>query len=1121
MHPIVDALELSPQQLDAIAGLGGDALITAGAGTGKTRTLTARFLQLLAGGAPLRSIVAITFTRKAAREMRNRIRQHIWAYLARADLDEKERQQWHRIAIAMDAARISTIHSLCREILQTHPAEAKVDPHFQTLDEGKMLLLQSEVVTRTLMVVADHPHLAGLIGEIGEKMVKRAVMQVLQAGAEGESVLAGLKDDSQAQLSEWEHWLLARQRQRLQTLMQTPAWQEARDYLAAAAPLSEKDKLALQRAHALKALDLLNPSNEGGQFRQGVALLQQINLSGGSQKNWPGGKEQVAEIRAAIKVLRAPFGSSRQPGPDAWLGQTLNEFDARSADALLKLKSIALLAFKIYRKAKKEQQVLDYDDLETLALRLLEENAHVRAYWRQQVQALLVDEFQDTNARQSYLLMLLDGNRGKRFLVGDAKQSIYRFRGADVEVFRSIGAKFAKSGARVTALDETYRAEEPLVHALNTLLKSTLGAGKHPWEAPFSPLVPARRSSLGCQGPVSVELQLSRGSRRDGALKQAAQAAVVRLQEVFAAGKCTPGDVAILTRASSSFSAYEDALDAAGIPFLTLAGRGFYQRPEIRDLLNVLRAAADPTDDLALVGALRSPGLGLSDISLFLLAQQRDAWRHLNASSGETPHPVTLWRSLASPPDGMDAEEMARARRAYDLLATLHDMVGRVPAADLLKQYIDEVNYLAILASSGQNRAMRNVMKLLDDIQRSGIVQVFEVNDYVQSVRDVGVREGEAAVVAEGVVQIMTVHRAKGLEFPVVVLGDVTYEHTSAPDLLFTDKQISWKLTDPMNPKKRPVLYEALLQEERLKEEAEQKRLFYVAATRAKSFLLMNGVLGRQIRGWLTWVMDVLPELPEALEDDAILSTDCELSDGSVVRCSQIGKTWKPTGGMFSSGDSVSGEPPFLPDLIAPRAIEEDILDDKQKAVERKPEQRIWRVSAMEGKRAWAPSWIVGKLIHRAIEGERFPDDPKFNAWLMSSARSMGLSDEALIRNALVRARRVLTNLKESPLWKTVLAAEERFHELPYTYQTASGRIDRGTIDLVYHTGDHWVIVDFKTDRIRDDSELADRIAKMGYARQVKRYQAAMQTLVGRDAEIILCFLDVHGGVETVTVEGE
>lgn len=1119
MHPIVEALNLSPQQLDAISGLSGDALITAGAGTGKTRTLTARFLQLLAGGVPLRRIVAITFTRKAAREMRNRIRQQIWDYLGRTDLDEQERQRWHRIVIAMDAARISTIHSLCREILQTHPAEAKVDPHFQTLDEGKMLLLQNEVVNRTLMVVADRPHLAELIGDVGTKLIRQAIMQVLQAGAEGEAVLISLDDDPQVQLARWEQWLLARQRQRLQALMRTQDWQAARDQLSAASPLSGEDKLAIQRTSALRALNLLSQSGEGAQFRRGVALLQQITLSGGSQRNWPGGKEQVTEVKDAIKILRAPFGSIKQPGPDAWLGQTLNDLDAHSAVALLKLKSMVLLAFRIYREAKREQQVLDYDDLETLALRLLDENAHVRAYWRQQVQALLVDEFQDTNARQSQLLMLLNGERGKRFLVGDAKQSIYRFRGADVAVFRDVGSKFVENGARVTALDETYRADEPLVHGLNALLKSTLGEGEHPWEAPFIPLVSARRSVPGCKGPVSIELQLSQGARRDGSLKRAAQAAVARLQELFAAGKCTPKDVAILTRASSSFSAYEDALDAAGIPFLTLAGRGFYRRPEIRDLLIVLRAAADPTDDLALAGALRSPGLGLSDISLFQLAQQRDDWRRLDTLPDGVSRSVSLWQSLAAPPEMMDVEEVVRARRAYNLLATLHDRVGRVPAADLLKHYIDEVDYLGILVAAGQDRAMRNVMKLLADIQRSGIVQVFEVNDYVQSVRDVGVREGEASVVAEGVVQIMTVHRAKGLEFPIVVLGDITYAYQSMPDLFFGDGQISWKLPDPTNSKKRPVLYDALVQGERLKEEAEQKRLFYVAATRAESFLLMNGVLGRQVRGWLKWVRDVLPDFPDVFDGGAIISTECELSDGVIVRCSQVGNAWKPDGGKFSVGSKIPGdEPPFQPDLIAARAIEEDIIDAKQEAAERKPEQRVWRVSAMEGKRAWAPSWIVGKLIHRAIEVERFPDDSKFDTWLMASARSMGLSDEESIKNALQRAHRILTNLQRSPLWKTVLAAEERFHELPYAYKTSSGRIDRGTIDLIYRADDRWVIVDFKTDRVSDDSELFARITEMGYAHQVERYRAAMQRLMGQDPEIILCFLDVHGRVKTVSL---
>ena len=1100
---------LSPQQQAAISGLDADALITAGAGTGKTRTLTARYLQLLADGVPLRSIVAITFTRKAAREMRNRIREQVWDYLARPELSEAERAQWRSIAIQLDAARISTFHGLCREILQTHPAEARVDPYFQTLEESKTSLLQEESVDDALVWAAGQERVADLLAAVDEKTVRRGVKTLLSRGSEARAILQALPDDPSTLRSVWEAWLLAQQTRRWQELLADPDWRQACDIIAVAAPTDSSDKLAGQRALAVEALAMVDVGGEAGAFRRAAQLLLALDLRGGRAAAWPDGKAQVAAIKSALKRLRSPFKKDKNipgSGADAWLGETLNDQDARVALALVQLKAIALQAMRFYEAKKADLQALDFDDLEHRAIQLLAEQAPVRAWWQSQVQALLVDEFQDTNARQAHLLEMLNGGRGRLFLVGDAKQSIYRFRGADVAVFQDVRQAFAAAGKRVAPLDETWRAHPALVDALNDLLGPVLGEARHPWEAPFESLHPARPDGPLCPGPHFIEFYLAAGKRSDGAMERAALATAWRLRELLAAGVCKADDVAILCRTASSFSFYEDALDAAGIPFLTLAGRGFYQRPEIRDLVIVMRAAADPTDDVALAGALRSPGLGLSDVALYQLARQRQA---------------SLWDALISAPEALVEVERPRAERARRLIGRLHNMAGRVTVADLLKRYVDDTDYLAILLAAGQARAARNVAKLMADIQQAGFVQVEAFIDYVKLARAVNVREGEAPVVAEGAVQIMTVHRAKGLEFPIVALGDISRQPRGRDGLLVVAGQVGWQLPLPPGEKQRAVFYEALKRQESRKEEAEEKRLLYVAATRAQDYLLLSGVADD--KGWLHLLARAISLDENCFDkeaDETVQSAYTLPISSAPALCTLIGADWTPVDPMAVKQTAKVRTPLFYPDMLAKIAIEEDDLDEKGKAAETKPEQRVWRVLAPpEEKRAWAPAWVVGALIHRAIEIERFPDDPRFDAWLRASARGLGLSDERMLSDALRRARRVLSHFQKSAFWQELLSADLRLHEIPYAYTPADVRIDRGAIDIAWRQDGRWHLADFKTDRVQNREEMLARIEEKGYREQVQRYIRAMTAIWGEPPVAYLCFLDVAGEMATIVVE--
>jgi len=786
-----------------------------------------------------------------------------------------------------------------------------------------------------------------------------------------------------------------------------------------------------------------------------------------------------------------------------------------------------------YATHKQERSALDFDDLEAEALRLLQTQPAIQARWQQQIRAILTDEFQDTNSRQRDLLALLNGNDGgKLFVVGDAKQSIYRFRGADVTVFRAERARIEADGGRHISLDTSYRAHAPLLTGLNDLLRPILGEQSQParpWVEPFAPLEPHRRLPGGGFEAPYIELHLTVGSKGDGALHRAAAALVGRLVAWVEEDRLTVGvgdkasqisygDVVILCRASTSFAAYEDALEQAGVPFLTVAGRGFYQRPEIRDLLNGLQALADPTDDLALAGLLRSPAVALADAALYQLQQAR---RQMQAAS--------LWASLPEPVASLPAEDQARLARAVELIRRLHRQVGRVSVADLLKDFLDSTDYRAALLQAGQPRAARNVSKLLADAHTSGIVGVGEFLEYMQELRDSGTREGEARATAEGVVQLMTVHAAKGLEFPVVVIGDATYRPPGGSSLLL-DETLGLLLPQKDEAGERAASYRLGKRRAEDQEQAEADRLLYVAATRAQEKLLVSGCIGLRKNGTPTglgqWLGQLAADAVLGLASQSIPYTE---TGADVIDLPlQVGQTavgcyvYEPNFALHSSSRSASGkaQPPaekavaLPPPLLASLAQEEP----SSTAAAEGRSQRVWRVApAVERPRA--PAWVVGKLVHAALAAWQFPDGQiEFAAWVEAQARSTGLIDSRQLADAVRETERLLRRFQDHPLYQQMDQARQRRHEVPYSL-LVDGVLESGVIDALFLEKEGgWTLVEFKTDAIRNEADLQAILHGSGYWPQVRRYVQAVERLLGQRPRALLCWLNHRDGVTLTTV---
>ncbi|MDH4208256.1 MAG: UvrD-helicase domain-containing protein, partial [Anaerolineae bacterium] len=384
LHPIVQQMSLSPEQEPAVLEKGRDVVVTAGAGTGKTRTLVARYLSLLADGLPLRSVVAITFTRKAAREMRNRVRREVRKYLERSDLSARERERWLALYSELDAARIGTIHSLCSEILRSHPAEARVDPRFQVLEEGQTNILRGRAVDEGLAWAADDEEAVTLFSLLRERELRGALDDLVQRRLEVEEALARLPRDV---LGHWRLTLEERQGQVLQALLDRPEWAEAVATLRGSQASKADDKAEIQRRAALEAI--AGATGPLADRLASLAHLAEINLSGGSAKAWPGGQALLDEVKAALRSLRELWKSQ-----SSLLELTLSAQDEELARAMPALRALFSFACQRYDAFKRERNALDFDDLEYGAVSLLQENAGVLQHWREEIQALLVDEFQ-------------------------------------------------------------------------------------------------------------------------------------------------------------------------------------------------------------------------------------------------------------------------------------------------------------------------------------------------------------------------------------------------------------------------------------------------------------------------------------------------------------------------------------------------------------------------------------------------------------------------------------------------------------------------------------------------------------------------------------------------------
>ncbi len=853
----------------------GSLVVSAGAGSGKTRVLVERYVRLIsAGDIPPDAILAITFTEKAAREMRERVRDEVEARArqARAGL-------WEELRAAVESARIGTIHSFCADLLRAHPGETGLDPRFRILDEVESGIMRADSVDEALRDVvgagedSPPPHYLTLLDEFGPVELRVALAELLRGGGEVRAALKSLPADADSLRARWRDDLGRAQNSALAELVGGAAWRAAADTIFALAPVAPAaDKLAVQ-VIAVAAWLAICSTNVMPDFTR----INEIKLNVGSKKLWPS-EDSLRSAKDALTVLRESYRAAA----DILSFVPVAELEQRAAETSIALRDLYDMARARYAAIKGRADALDFDDLEAMARDLLERHPLVRRRWRAELHAIMVDEFQDTNAAQRAIIYALagleppadDGPPAELFVVGDGKQSIYRFRGADVSVFQQVERDIvARWGGQRIRLDSSFRSHPDIIGWVNHVGAHVFArsAPLQPFEIPFEPLHPSRTAS---PHPISVELHVAEGEDR-AADRRVAEAKLLarRLVEIVEGSthpiiydrkeacwrRPTYGDVAMLFRASSAFEPFEAALRAQGVPFLTTAGRGYYGRNEVQDLIHLLRVIDDPSDDLALVGALRSPLFALDDatiIGLRLASHPTEAMGKGFFGAGQALAELLPAEGNTSFPS---RTPLGFAR---EVLAELRAMRGQATVAELLRTALEHTGYLATVSGldDGERRRV-NVEKLVAAARMSGARGLRAFREYLDQLLRAETREGEAPLEGHGSVRLMTIHRSKGLEFPLVALPDLgrTPPPARARWLARQPYGLALKVRDPDDEDRASTAMLLARRVESQMERAESERLLYVALTRAQDYLLLSGpALKKRNESWMSRIAAAL-----------------------------------------------------------------------------------------------------------------------------------------------------------------------------------------------------------------------------------------------------------------------
>ncbi|HEY5663564.1 MAG TPA: UvrD-helicase domain-containing protein [Ilumatobacter sp.] len=1088
--------------------------VEAGAGSGKTSSLVDRIVALVADGAEIGTIAAITFTEKAAAELRHRLRGKLAEAQAGAGPDQTTRL---RAALdGLDHAPIGTLHAFARRLLNDHPVQAGLPPGFRVLDELESHLAFEQRWSMLLDQLLDDPDPPGGVTEGGTELIELCSLDNFRLHVGGKRVAAGFHAN----------WDLVAERvdcsppapfrldprpfvEALLDVCQTPCPDADRqfDLLTVLHGLGTR----LQHAHQLaEQLELL------GEVARRCAKVQLT----GSQKNW----RSAGFDADALPALRARELTLAEQA-EALL-QTVRAHRVRVLGALLGGWVLD------GARARAADGTVEFHDLLVLTRQLVTHHTEVRAELHHRYRRILLDEFQDTDPIQLEIAVRLASDpydpaqapdtgdwtllrplAGRLFIVGDPKQSIYRFRRADIAQYMQAAGQI---GAATATLSSNFRSSGPVLDWVNHVFGRLIqfDAGIQPAYQPLE----ARRARFRDHGSVTVlgasaHDDLATGKKADELRwREAADVADAvstalhdrwLVTEQLGDGEarlrpCRPGDITVLLPARTSLPALEAALRDRDLPYRAENSSVVYVTTEIRQLMLALRAADDATDQLALVAALRTPLYGCSDTELY-------DWRSGGGS----------WSIWADPPASLGDHPVAAAIAHVRSLA--ERSTWRTPA-DLLAALVDERRVLdAALDGADARDVWRRVRYVVDQARAWSDAGGHGLRRYLGWVALMASESRNADTILpehdDDAVRIMTIHAAKGLEFPITIVSGLTTKPTPRYAHTAVWHQHTWTISSHRHDE----VYADFAPLDEQMGDAERRRLLYVACTRAVDHLVVS--LHRPPSD---------AEIGPTSTSAALLHAGDALGAGARPLEPAAGAFTRPQPGHREPGWADEGEWRRERDravraagrrtTVSATRLADELADELAATIGVEPDGSADSGLAKEPVDLDLPPWQRGRYgtaVGRAVHGVlQFTD-------LHTGADVDALAAAQCAAEGIDGLEQLVADLARSALATPIVqfAAGVEHHRELFVAAPTGDRLLEGYIDLLVRTDDGYVIVDYKTDDWADGTDRSARLDR--YRTQLAAYAVALEAVIGEPvAGGVLVRCTPAGPAEQIALDG-
>ncbi|TDI72402.1 MAG: hypothetical protein E2O85_00540 [Bacteroidetes bacterium] len=1114
-------------------------LVKAGAGSGKTSVLIERMVALVRCGIPIKKIAAITFTRKAAGEMRGRFFNALTqAQKKLSDAVDRARDEGDTDAADayslelqfVEAAQVSeerpfidTIHTLCSTLLREHSFSFGLASDFAVVDERQEQILRRrfwnqylrETLTRESSWRKDFARLGILPSDLIDYFGERAAFGhfVSSRNEVSEPDLAS----TVGRMEEYFEWIAER-------MPFSEPVDKISDLIFDLARYQgvRGTKKNTDRAAFLDKLDRL-VRRDGSLLTGTVAVMK-----------WSRTKTDPGRV-----IAEALKGGSLLDGEDRSIAAFVTSV-VRPALTTWKqflhaeIEAFVLPAIEEYSRYRKEQGRLKYDDLLTFSLDGMRQNLELRKAIQNRFTHLLVDEFQDTDPLQSHLIFLMTSRdseetewkncrprAGSLFMVGDEKQSIYRFRHADLRVFRQVARQITESGGRILHLQSNFRSSPEICKWINAAVGPLFDQDDRLYQAEFESLNSATDEQSN--GHAILQLKIERVFGHNAAVvagKDAKRVAhLIRsavdgeASAVITFPKARFSDFLILCRVSNRMHIYASALEESGIPYVIAGGKGLSRSTALSPLIDLMDTVYNPDDPIARLAYLRGPFAGLSDNSLYRFVQAK----------GE-------YVGVGTIPDSIARDEIEAFGDAFETLVLARRLFEETAPSYALEQLISERGLMGAFAfevdSSAQTGAVQRILSLVRSWEAAGLGWP-EVRSELHRLQDGDIEE-EGMTLETGTndtVRLFNVHQAKGLESRYVCLADpLPRENQSEPRLHIDRTESGDKLFLTVRSGSsfyarviaEPPGWEAAADEEQKFEQAERTRLLYVATTRAKEALIVSRYLGKEDSG--TW--SPLYKALDEIDAPTISAEEGAFSDRSRSDSSSE---------VISSDPKSTTPDPITPDPTSPKNwIERLAFAEKQIEQISKPSFEAVTVTgvtealteslsvvddvelgAVGSKRRGFVGRGVGfgnamhQLLEYAVQNRLQtlePEEEKNRAEAaLEGLSGLGKKEKDQWVSAALNQ---LSEFRASSLWQEVLVADRVFTEIPFSLPTISGNkkeILSGKIDLVFRKEGAWTIVDYKTDRTDAES------LRETYSNQVLSYSRAWESLA--DERVVQCGL--------------